>query len=53
VNVTFDATRLPVGLYTATLVIRTNDPGARTFRVPVAMTVRPVLHKMFLPLIRK
>ena len=39
VTVTVDATDLPDGVYTANLVIMTNDPDALSTSVPITMTV--------------
>lgn len=39
VGVTFDATGLPVGTYTATLQLTTTDPDRETINVPITLTV--------------
>jgi hypothetical protein len=44
VTITFDTTGLPPGVYHATLVLATNDPGKAQTYVPVTLTVTPVVH---------
>ncbi len=39
VTVTVDATELPPGIYTAELLIETNDPDAQEVTVPITLTV--------------
>jgi hypothetical protein len=48
VTMTFDATATPVGTYTGTLCIESNDPQKLLLTVPVTMTVK--LHAMYLPI---
>ncbi len=52
VAVTFDATGMSAGVYTATLNISTSDSDASTILVPVTMTVIP-LHHIYLPLVMR
>jgi hypothetical protein len=54
ITITFDATNLDVGTYTATLVINTNDAGAAQLFLPVTLTVTeggPT--QLFLPFVTK
>ncbi|PWB54449.1 MAG: hypothetical protein C3F13_06760 [Anaerolineales bacterium] len=51
INVTFDATGLPPGVYHASLDINSNDPDQPTVTVPVTLTVSNL--EIFLPLATK
>ncbi len=54
--ITFDATGLTPGNYTATLVVNTNDSGAPLMQIPVLLTVTEATstsYMIFLPMITK
>ena len=53
VTVTFDATDLAVGSYTATLVITSNDGGAGQLHLLVTLTVTERVYQLFLPFVTK
>lgn len=48
IQLTFNSTGLPTGMYQATLVILTSDPGAPVMMVPVRLLVG-LGHKIFFP----
>ncbi len=50
-TVTLDAGAEPLGLYTNTLLVRTNSPSVPSLTAPVTLTVRPAF--VYLPLARK
>ena len=50
VNVTFDATGLVSGVYTANLDVNSNDPSMPTIQIPVTLTVNNML---YLPFVQK
>jgi hypothetical protein len=53
VDLTFDATNLTPGTYSATLVITTNDAGAAQMRLPVTLTVTAGGGRLFFPFMAK
>jgi hypothetical protein len=52
ISVTFDATGLSAGVYTATLVVGTSDPVSPSISIPVTLTVQE-FNQIYLPLVVK
>jgi hypothetical protein len=53
VTVTFDSTGLAEGLYTANLIVTSNDPDTPEITVPVSLTVEQTEFLLYLPIVFK